>query len=118
VRSFAALVVLVTLIHVAALVVILVIRLWPDRAVAGAGESVKIRPCAVCGEPATHLAYDGLDPGERRDPHTGRAYSIDMAHYHPLCAAHGSARGAADPAAAGIRAGRTGGALPSRSSTS
>jgi hypothetical protein len=92
VRSFTALVVLVTLIHVAAFVVMILIRLWPDRPVAATGKSTKIKPCAVCSEPATHLGYDGLDPSERRDPHTGRAYSVDMAHYQPLCAAHGSAR--------------------------
>jgi hypothetical protein len=92
VRSFTALVVVVTLIHVAAFVVVILIRLWPDRPVAAAGKSMNIKPCAVCSEPAIHLGYDGLDPSEGRDPHTGRAYSIDMAHYQPLCAAHGSAR--------------------------
>ena len=91
-RSFTALVVVVMLIHVAAFVVVILIRLWPDRPVVATGKSMEIKPCALCGEPATHLGYDGLDPSERRDPHTGRAYSIDMAHYHPLCAAHGSAR--------------------------
>jgi hypothetical protein len=95
VRSFTALVILVTLIHVVAFVVMILIRLWPDRPVAAVGKTMTIRPCAVCREPATHLGYDGLDPGERRDPHTGRAYSIDMAHYQPLCAAHSSARGLA-----------------------
>jgi hypothetical protein len=92
VRSFTALVVVVTLIHVAAFVVVILIRLWPDRPVTATGRSMKIKPCAVCSEPATHLGYDGLDPSERRDPHTGRVYSIDMAHYQRLCAAHGSAR--------------------------
>ena len=48
----------------------------------------QIRPCAVCSAPATHLGYDGLDPNERRDPYTSRPYSIDTAHYQPLCAAH------------------------------
>jgi hypothetical protein len=42
----------------------------------------------VRSEPANHLGYDGLDPNERRDPHTGRSYSTDMARYQPLCAAH------------------------------
>src|ERR1700721_1435820 len=36
------------------------------------GEGTKITPCAVCGEPAAYLGYDGLDPNEQRDPHTGR----------------------------------------------
>lgn len=90
-RSFTALVIVVTLIHVAAFVVVVLIRLWPDRPAAASGQSVQIRPCTVCGEPSTHLGYDGLDPGEQRDPHTGRAYSMDMAHYQPLCAAHGPA---------------------------
>ena len=54
-------------------------------------ESVNIMPCAVCGEPATGYGYDGLDPNERRDTHTGRPYSTDMAHYQPRCAAHASA---------------------------
>jgi hypothetical protein len=91
-RSFTALVVVVTLIHVAAFVVVILIRVWPDRPSATAGKSMTVKPCAVCREPATHLGYDGLDPGERRDPHTGRAYSMDMANYQRLCAAHGSAR--------------------------
>jgi hypothetical protein len=103
VRSFTALLVAVTLIHVAAFVVVILIRLWPDRPAAATGKNTKIRSCAVCSEPATHLGYDGLDPGERRDPHTGRAYSIDMAHYQPLCAAHGSTRSLA---AARTRVGR------------
>jgi hypothetical protein len=34
------------------------------------------------------LSYDGLDPDEQRDPHTGRYWSTDMTHYQPLCAAH------------------------------
>jgi hypothetical protein len=44
----------------------------------------------VCSEPAPYLVYDGLDPNEQHDPGTGRSYSTDMAHYQPLCAAHGS----------------------------
>jgi len=38
--------------------------------------------------PATHWSYDGLDPNEQRDPHTGRYWSTDMVHCQPLCAAH------------------------------
>ena len=86
--NLTTLVVLVTVIHVAAFVVMIAIRVWPDKARGAASRSPKIRLCAVCREPATHLGYDGLDPEERHDPHTGRAYSTDMAHYQPLCAAH------------------------------
>jgi len=52
------------------------------------GPSPKITPCALCGEPATDWSYDGLDPNEQRDSRTGRAWSADMAHYRPVCAAH------------------------------
>ena len=92
--SLTTLVVLVSVIHVAAFAVWMAIRLWPDKpgevAVAGGAGAggAAIRPCAICREPSTHLGYDGLDPDERRDPHTGRAYSVDTAHYQPLCAAH------------------------------
>jgi hypothetical protein len=86
--SLTSLVILVTLIHVAAFVVMVVIRVRRNEADGTAVESVKITPCAVCSEPATHLGYDGLDPNEQRDPHTGRSYSTDTAHYQPLCAAH------------------------------
>jgi hypothetical protein len=34
------------------------------------------------------LGYDGLDPNEQVDSHTGRAWSVDMTHYRPVCAAH------------------------------
>jgi hypothetical protein len=94
--SLTTLVVLVSVIHVAAFAVWMAIRLWPDKpgagvagaGGAGAGGSAAVRLCAICHEPSTHLGYDGLDPDERRDPHTGRAYSVDVAHYQPLCAAH------------------------------
>jgi hypothetical protein len=86
--SLTALVVLVTLLHVAAFVVMIVIRVRRNEVDGTTGESALITPCAVCGEPATHRGYDGLDPNEQRDPHTGRAYSTDMARYQPLCAAH------------------------------
>lgn len=84
--SLTTLVVLVTLLHVAVFTIMIMIRLRRDDA--GATASTTIRPCAVCGEPAAQIGYDGLDPHERRDPHTGRAYSTDMTHYQPLCAAH------------------------------
>jgi hypothetical protein len=86
--SLTALVVLVTLLHVAAFVVMIVIRVRRNEVDGTTGDSALITPCAVCGEPATHRGYDGLDPNEQRDPHTGRVYSTDMARYQPLCAAH------------------------------
>jgi hypothetical protein len=86
--SLTALVVLVTLLHVAAFVVMIVIRVRRNEVDGTKGGSALITPCAVCGEPATHRGYDGLDPNEQRDPYTGRAYSTDMARYQPLCAAH------------------------------
>ena len=86
--SLTTLIVLVTLIHVAAFVVMIVIRVRRNEVDGTAGGSAPITPCAMCGEPATHRSYDGLDPNERRDPHTGRSYSTDMTHYQPLCPAH------------------------------
>jgi hypothetical protein len=86
--SLAILIALVTLIHVAAFVVMIVIRVRRNEVDGTRGNSALITPCAVCGQPATHRSYDGLDPNERHDPHTGRAYSVNMAHYQPLCAAH------------------------------
>jgi len=86
--SLTTLIVLVTLIHVAALAVMIWIRVRRSEVDGTMGESAMITPCAVCGQPATHRSYDGLDPNEQRDPHTGRSYSTDMAHYQPLCAAH------------------------------
>jgi len=82
------LIVLITLIHVAALVVMIVIRVRRNEVDGTTGDSALITPCALCGEPATHQGYDGLDPNEKRDPHTGRLYSTDLAFYQPLCAAH------------------------------
>ena len=86
--SLTTLVILVTLIHVAAFVVMIVIRVRRNEVDGTAGNSKLITACALCGEPATHRGYDGLDPNEQRDPYTGRSYSTDMAHYKPLCAAH------------------------------
>ena len=86
--NLTAIVVLVSVIHVAVLVVMIWIRV---RRTEGDGIPVgnsKATPCALCGEPAAGWSYDELDPNERRDPHTGRAWSADMAHYRPLCAAH------------------------------
>jgi hypothetical protein len=86
--SLTTLVVLVTLIHVAAFVVMIVIRVRRNEVDGTPGGSGLVTPCAVCGAPAIHRSYDGLDPNEQRDPHTGRSYSTDMAHYQPMCAAH------------------------------
>ena len=77
-----------SVLHLAALVVMIWIRV---RRTEGDGipvASPKIRPCALCGEPATGWAYDGLDPHAQRNPRTGEAWSPDMAHYRPVCAAH------------------------------
>jgi hypothetical protein len=81
-------IVLVSVIHVAALVVMIWIRVrrTPGDGLPNGG--AKVEPCALCGEPAAGWSYDGLDPDEHRDPTTGRAWSADMAHYRPLCAAH------------------------------
>jgi hypothetical protein len=86
--NLALIVILTSVIHVAALVVMIWIRV---RRTEGDGipvASPKIRPCALCGESATGWAYDGLDPNEQRDPRTGKAWSTNMAHYRPVCAAH------------------------------
>ena len=88
--SLAALIVLVTLIHVAAFVVMIVIRVRRNEVDGTAGDVCRITLCALCGRPATQRRYDGLDPDEQRDPHTGRSYSTDMAHYQPVCATHGA----------------------------
>jgi hypothetical protein len=88
--SLTVLIVLVTLIHVAAFAVMIVIRVRRNEVDGTPGGSALITPCTVCGEPATQRRYDGLDPNERRDPHTGRSYSTDMSHYQPICAAHAS----------------------------
>jgi hypothetical protein len=86
--SLTTLIVLITLIHVAAFVVMIVIRVRRNEVEGTSGSSMPITPCVVCGAPATHRSYDGLDPNEQRDPHTGRTYSIDLARYQPLCGAH------------------------------
>ena len=86
--SLTTMIILITLIHIAAFVIMVMIRVWRNEADGATGESAKITPCAVCSEPATHWSYDGLDPNEQRDPHTGRFWSTDMAHYQPLCTAH------------------------------
>jgi len=97
-------VILVTVIHVAVLAVMIWIRV---RRTEGDGIPVgspKTTPCALCGEPATDWSYDGLDPHEQHDPHTGRAWSSDATHYLPVCAAHMSAIGSEPATTRGIMA--------------
>jgi hypothetical protein len=86
--SLTNLIILMTVIHVAAFAVMIWIRLRPDQPAGIISKSARITLCALCSEPATRRSYDGLDPGEQHDPHTGRPYSIDLAHYQPLCAEH------------------------------
>lgn len=81
-------VVLVSVIHVAVLVIMLWIRIRRTEGDGKPAGIAKITPCAVCGEPANDWAYDGLDPDERRDPHSGHVWSANAAHYRPVCAAH------------------------------
>jgi hypothetical protein len=86
--NLALIVVLTSVIHLAALVVMIWIRV---RRTEGDGIPVRnptIRPCAVCGESATGWSYDGLDPHEQRDSRTGKAWSADLSHYQPVCAVH------------------------------
>jgi len=82
-------VVLVSVIHVAVLALMVWIRV---RRTEGDGipaaSSKAATPCALCGEPATDWSYDGLDPDEQRDSHTGKLWSADIARYQPVCAAH------------------------------
>jgi hypothetical protein len=79
---------LVTVIHVVVLALMIWIRVRPTEGDGIPVKSAKTRPCALCGEPATDWTYDGLDPNEQRDSHTGKAWSPDIAHYRPVCAAH------------------------------
>jgi hypothetical protein len=81
-------VILVSVIHVAVLAIMIWIRVRPTEGDGKRAESAKITPCAVCGEPAIGLSYDGLDPNEQRNPETGKAWSPDMTRYRPACAVH------------------------------
>jgi len=86
--NLTTIIILVTVIHVVVLAIMIWIRV---RRTEGDGIPVanpKITPCALCGEPATDWSYDGLDPNEQRDSRTGKAWSADVAHYRPVCAAH------------------------------
>jgi len=87
--SLTTVTVLVSLLHVAALGVMIWIRVRRSEADGPTPrEGGKVTACAVCGEPAAGWSYDGLDPNEQRDPRTGRAWSADMTHYRPVCTAH------------------------------
>ena len=81
-------VVLVSVIHVAVMILMIWIRVRPTEGDGVVAANAKVTACAVCGEPATGVGYDGLDPNERRDPHSGHAWSADTARYRPVCAAH------------------------------
>jgi hypothetical protein len=81
-------VVLVSVIHVAVLVLMVWIRVRRTEGDGIPTGHARQTPCALCGEPATDWSYDGLDPHEQLDPHSGRAWSADVTHYRPLCAAH------------------------------
>jgi hypothetical protein len=81
-------VVLTSVIHVAALVVMIWIRVRRTEGDGIPARTPTITPCATCGEPATGWSYDGLDPNEQRHPRSGKAWSSDMTHYQPACAAH------------------------------
>jgi hypothetical protein len=41
--------------------------------------------CQCCGNQAEDWAYDRSDPSEKVDQTTGFPYSVDPAHYMPLC---------------------------------
>jgi hypothetical protein len=88
VSSSLILIIALSVLHVAVFSLMLWIRFRRDEANGAGRETAKIRLCAVCSEPATYLGYDGLDPHEQHHPDTGRPYSVNAAHYQPLCAAH------------------------------
>ena len=103
--NLTTIIILVTVIHVVVLAIMIWIRV---RRTEGDGIPVanpKITPCALCGEPATDWSYDGLDPYEQRDSHTGKGWSADLAHYRPVCGAHGASPSAGPGADAGNPAG-------------
>jgi hypothetical protein len=97
--SLTTLIIILSVLHVGAFAIMIMIRVWRNEADGTTGENAKITPCAVCGGPATRWSYDGLDPNEQRDRYTGLAYSTDMAHYQPLCPAHWPQATATEPAA-------------------
>jgi hypothetical protein len=52
--SLTTLIVLITLLHVAAFVIMVMIRVLCNEADGITDEGAKVAPCAVCSEPATH----------------------------------------------------------------
>lgn len=86
--SLTALILLLTVFHVGVMAIMLWIRIYRTKDERKTTDSAPVTPCAVCGQPSTHRDYDGLDPDEQHDPHTGRAWSPQPAHYQPLCPAH------------------------------
>lgn len=101
--TLAWVIILGTVLHIAVFSVMGWIRF---RRTEGDGIQVapaKVVPCAVCGQPSTGYGYDGLDPNQQRDPHTGQVWSADVTHYRPVCADHG------DHSPAGARSGVDGG---------
>jgi hypothetical protein len=83
-------IILVSVIHVAVLALMIWIRVRRTEGDGLPAASSTATPCALCGESATDWSYDGLDPNEQLDSRTGRAWSATLAHYRPLCAAHGA----------------------------
>jgi hypothetical protein len=89
--NLTVIVIVVSAIHLAVFAVMVWIRVRPceaDGVPVRSTSGANVTPCAVCGEPATHRGYDGLDPDEQYDRDTGQHWSADMAHYPSLCAAH------------------------------
>jgi hypothetical protein len=86
--NLTTIVILVSVIHVAVLAFMIWVRVRRTEGDGIPAKSPKTTPCALCGEPAAGWSYDGLDPNEQHDPHTGTAWSPDMTHYRPVCAAH------------------------------
>ena len=89
--SLTTIVILVSVIHLATLAIMIWIRVRRTEGDGKPGRNTKTTPCALCGEPANGWTYDGLDPNEQHDPQTGQAWSPDLTHYHPMCAAHAGA---------------------------
>jgi hypothetical protein len=81
-------VVLVSVFHVAAMIVMIWIRVRRTEGDGIPTPPPRITACALCAEPAVDWYYDGLDPDEQLDSRTGRTWSADASHYRPLCPAH------------------------------
>ena len=86
--SLTILIILLSVFHVGVMALMLWIRIYRTKQERAIVVPVPATPCARCGQPSTHQEYDGLDPNEQRDPHTGRAWSADLTRYQPLCDAH------------------------------